>query len=153
MAVSLLGSEPHSVSSSDYPSIPLQRQASGALTIDVRIGAHPVSVALLLDTGSSFVVISERMARQIAKAVSKDPIQHVRGATADGSTIVVPVHTLSALHVGHACTLHDVEVVVLPDADRPIIGLSALRRLGTLGIDFQEPSLRFSACETTITSD
>ncbi|MEL7297086.1 MAG: retropepsin-like aspartic protease, partial [Pseudomonadota bacterium] len=130
-----------------YPSIPLQRQTSGALTLDAGIGNQPVTVALLLDTGSSFVVLSERMASQIGEAVSEQPVQHVRGATADGKSVVAPVHLLSALHLGQVCTLRNVEVVVLPGADRAIIGLSALRRLGTLGIDFQTPSLRFSACD------
>ena len=111
----------------------------------VAIGTD-ASVELLVDTGSSYVVLTPATFRALNRESALVAIRKIRGAMAGGEIVTTTVYRLPSLSIGPNCELDNVEAVVLPGATRGLLGLSALSRLGTFSMRFEPPSLRFNDC-------
>ena len=108
--------------------------------------ADAVETELLIDTGSSYVVLSKATFEKLNQAEAVDYKRSINGATAVGRVIKARVYEVSELALGEDCVLRAVEVVVLPGSKRDILGLSALQRVQPFTFDIGPMALRFSAC-------
>lgn len=122
--------------------LPLEQADSGNLYLDARLD-DMVDTALLFDTGSGYVSLSRKTFSQVESETGTTLARHIHGRMADGSTVSVPVYTIRELRLGQ-CLLHDVEVVVFPDADRDILGLNAIRQLQPFTVKLDPPVLSAS---------
>lgn len=134
-------------SSEDGPafSVPLEQQPSGAFYIRGTL-ADKVETRLLVDTGSSYVVLSRATFKALQQDQDASFKRTIRGATASGRIVAAKVFELAELKLGEDCVLRAVEVVVLPGSDRDILGLSALERVQPFTFDIGSSALRFAAC-------
>lgn len=146
-AVVLLFSARAWADSSQVISLPLEQRSSGTFYIEGVFGTG-VATSLLVDTGSSYVVLSEKTFADLKKNEAATFLRTIRGATASGRVHEASVYSIAALTLAGECVIHDVEAVVLPGSDRDILGLSALRRLESLALDFSPPMLNASACDS-----
>ena len=73
-------------------------------------------------------------------------VKPLQGTLADGSRVIISVYRVDRITIGKSCALRGVEVAVLPDADRPILGLRALRRLSPFQLSFEPPELALTGC-------
>jgi len=103
---------------------------------------------MLIDTGSSYVVLTPETLAKLKKSGASEYIRTTRGATAAGRVIEVKVFSVSTLKLGEQCVLHNIEVIALPGADRDILGLSALRRLQPFAMQLEPAVLTVSACSS-----
>jgi clan AA aspartic protease (TIGR02281 family) len=144
-ATALLPSIPAFAEQAPVFSVQMQQRSSGAFYLRGTL-AHAVDTDLLIDTGSSYVVLSGRTFEKLDAA--KDAVfkRRINGATANGRVHKAKVYELSTLALGADCVLRSVEVVVLPGAERDILGLSALKRLQPFTFDIDPMMLRFSGC-------
>lgn len=125
--------------------LPLQQHGAGAYYAEVALGSTLVT-QLLVDTGSSYVVLTPETFRALRKTSTVRRLRKIRAAMAGGRITDAQVYEIPRLAIGPACELQDVEVVVLSGATRNILGLSALRRMGRIGMRFDPPALELSFC-------
>ena len=126
-------------------SVPMWQQGSGGYYVHATLGSG-VESALLVDTGSSYVVLSRDTFRKLERAGETAFARSIRGTTAAGRSVEAKVYSISELALGDGCVLSNVEAVVLPKADRDILGLSALRRLQPFSLNFEPAELIVSTC-------
>ena len=127
-------------------SVPMWQQGAGGYYVRGVFG-RDVESELLVDTGSSYVVLSRATFTKLKRGGATVFKRTIRGATAAGRVMEAKVYWISELALGDGCVLQDVEAVVLPNADRDILGLSALRRLQPFSLQFEPAALTLSACE------
>ncbi len=130
-------------------SVPLEQQSSGAFYVRGTLGAS-VETELLVDTGSSYVVLSRATFKALEKNQGASFKRTIQGATASGRVVKAKVYEVSALSIGDECVLQSVEVVVLPGSKRDILGLSALKRVQPFTFDLDPLALRFEGCRQPI---
>ena len=128
-------------------SVPMWQQGSGGFYVR-GIFAGEVASDMLVDTGSSYVVLSRATFAQLKRNPATVFKRSIRGATAAGRVMEAKVYSIPELALGADCVLRDVEAVVLPSADRDILGLSALRRLQPFALQFEPAALTMTACDS-----
>ena len=101
---------------------------------------------LLVDTGSSYVVLSGKTFQRLEREGVTAYKRTINGSTAAGRVVKARVFSIASLELGEGCVLRDIEAVALPNADRDILGLSALRRLQSFSLQFEPAALTFSNC-------
>ncbi len=128
-------------------SLPMSQQGSGGFYVRGVLGGD-VESELLVDTGSSYVVLSRDTFMRLKRAGATSFARTIHGKTAAGRSLEAKVYAISELALSADCVLRDVEAVVLPNADRNILGLSALRRLQPFALNFEpaELTVSTSAC-------
>ncbi len=121
-------------------SLPMWQQGTGGYYVR-GVFSGGIESELLVDTGSSYVVLSESTFSRLKRRGATDFKRSIRGTTAAGRSVEAKVYSISELALGEHCVLHDVEAVVLRNADRDILGLSALRRLQPFSLNFAPATL------------
>ncbi len=125
------------------PAVDLRTHSDPLRDITVHLTVHGVKAPWILDTGANFSTVSASFAHRLGLAPSQEAAQ-TEGVTGAEN----PLHTaiLDTLTIGHA-TLHNVVVLILPDANltirirsggkRPyvipaILGYPVFQSLGTI---------------------
>jgi len=126
-------------------SLPMWQQGTGGYYVR-GVFSGGIESDLLVDTGSSYVVLSRSTFAKLKRNGATALQRTIRGTTAAGRSMEAKVYLISELALGETCVLRDIEAVVLRNADRDILGLSALRRLQPFLLNFQPAALTVSAC-------
>lgn len=126
-------------------SIPIYKYEASTFYIDVSI-AGAESEAYLIDTGASYVTISETTLADLLDKQQAKFVKNMGAMLADGSGIDVAVYRVSSLQIGDRCHFRDVEVAVIPGQARSVLGLSALRHAAPFMFSVDPPELKVSNC-------
>lgn len=129
-----------------FTPVALQKHTAGTYYIGAAIAGYG-EVRLLVDTGSSYLVISEAILDSLKSAGTAHYTRDLEGAMADGSTRVIPVYRISALRLGDNCWVHDVEAAVFPGNTRPILGMNVLSQLAPFTFSADPPQLGLQQCQ------
>lgn len=129
--------------------VALTRHKAGTFYIDGLIEGYG-AVSLLLDTGSSYLVINETILAALQRSHGAEYTRDLDGLMADGSRRVIPLYRVSALRVGADCWIHDVEAAVFPSAVRPILGMNILARLAPFTVSAEPPQLAVNRCQAPL---
>lgn len=121
-------------------SLPLHTAGSGTLYLDGRL-VNAVDTELLLDTGSGYVSLSRETFNRVKGHAGTRYLREIHGVLANGKSVAVPVYAIAELSLGANCTLYNVEVAVMPNGSRDILGLNALRQLQPLTLQLDPPQL------------
>lgn len=116
----------------------MQLMASGAFYVKASLDSR-VNTDMLLDTGSGYVSLSDETFGKIKDEPGTVFQRYITGMMADGKASRVPVYLISELKLSEHCVLRDIEVAVLRNATRDILGLSALRQLQPLTLQLDPP--------------
>ena len=127
--------------------VSMQKQPEGTFFVSAGVDGHAGSFELLVDTGSSFTVINEHLLEELKKRGAAEHIDDIDGVMADGSHRDVPLYRLTAMRIGDACWIHDVEAAVFPGDTRPILGMSVLSRLAPFTVSDGPPTLTLNKCQ------
>ena len=125
--------------------IALEQKAVGTYYIHGSLG-DGVETDLLVDTGSTYVALTRETFRKVKRRGGVTHLRDIRGSMASGRALNVSIYRVPALAIGDGCVLRDVEVAVVPGANRDILGLSALRQLQPFAMQMEPPRLLFSSC-------
>lgn len=125
--------------------IALEQKAVGTYYIHGSLG-DGVETDLLVDTGSTYVALTRETFRKVKRQGGVSHLRDIRGSMASGRMLNVSIYRVPALAIGDGCVLRDVEVAVVPGANRDILGLSALRQLQPFAMQMEPPRLLFSSC-------
>jgi len=107
-------------------------------TYRVNVMVQDVSVDMLLDTGSSYVVVSS----SLAKKIDLKPIRRITVALADGRRTKTYIYKLPELIVS-GCIVRYAEAVVIP-GEMSILGVSALRNMTPITLDLDRHTAFFT---------
>jgi len=124
---------------------PLQEKATATYYVAVDFNGHGPE-EFMVDTGSSYVMISESTLAMLKGTGQAAFLKQVAGVLADGSKKQAPVYRISSMRVG-GCVINDVEAVTLPGATRQILGLSALKKVAPFAVSVNPPRLMLSHCK------
>ena len=129
-----------------YTNVSLQKHDAGTFYVSGALRGYG-ELRMLVDTGSSYLVISEQILGGLMAAGNAKYSRELQGVMADGSTRVIPVYKLAALRLGANCWIHDVEAAVFPGATRPILGMNILARLAPFTFSADPPELNVQQCQ------
>lgn len=141
--------------------VALKKHDAGTFYVDGALRGYG-DLRMLVDTGSSYLVISQKILAQLVESQNARYSRDLQGVMADGSTRVIPMYRIAALRLGDNCWVHDVEAAVFPGQTRPILGMNVLLQLAPftfsaepaeLGVQCHLPAAsatpaEFSAVET-----
>jgi predicted aspartyl protease len=125
--------------------VPMHQQESGNYYVHGVLSGG-VDTELLVDTGSGYVALSKATFARVRNAPGTEFVRDIYGAMANGKFMKVPIYRIAELSLSAECVLTDIEVVVMPDGARDILGLSALRRLEPFAMRLSTPALLVSNC-------
>ena len=128
-------------------SIPIQSAASGGLYIQTILG-DGITTEMLLDTGSSYVALSISTFNKITVNTELAFSRNIYGAMANGKVEQYSLYILDKLQISDNCILRNVEVAVLPNANKDILGLNALVLLQPFTLQMTPAILSSQNCAT-----
>lgn len=124
----------------------MEKEAAGTFYVEASLDGHSGTFPLLVDTGSSFLVLDETLLKELKAHGAAEYVHDIEGVMADGSHRVTAIYRVSALRIGEACWVHDVEAAIFPADTRPILGMSALRRLAPFTLSDDPATLTLNKC-------
>lgn len=137
-------------SSSEFAAlVSMQKQPAGTFYVSASLDGHDGALPLLVDTGSSFMVLNEVLLKELKAHGTAEYVHDIEGMMADGTHRTIPVYRLTALRIGDACWIHDVEAAVFPADTRPILGMSVLTRLAPFTLSNDPPTLALNKCRAS----
>lgn len=131
-------------SSSFDHQVAMDRTGAGSLTVNAELGGVPGT--FLLDTGAGMTTISRDYFKQIAKVSEVTPLQDMAARLASGKLVPMKVYRIESFQLGEACDLGPVEVGVMKQGGRNLLGLSALSQGAPFAIAVSPPVLGLSRC-------
>lgn len=147
LAVAVLGFSVLSPAlAADFTEVALRKHDAGTFYVDGALKGYG-DLRMLVDTGSSYLVISQTILDDLLKAGQARYARKLEGIMADGSTRVIPVYRISAVRLGAKCWVNDVEAAVLPGQTRPILGMNILSRLAPFTFSADPPQLGVQQCQ------
>ena len=144
--LSLLPAAAFAQTAASAMTVSMQRHSAGTFYVDGAIDGYG-AIAFLVDTGSSYMVINQRMLEVLQKAGMATPKRELSGHMADGSRRVIPTYRLSGLRLGADCWIGDVEAAVIPGNTRPILGMEVLARLAPFTFSAEPAQLQLAGCQ------
>lgn len=126
--------------------ISLQKRATGTYYVPAAIAGYG-GVELLVDTGSSYLVINETILARLKVDGAAKFSHNLEGSMADGSSRVIPVYRLAGIKLGDSCWIPDVDAAVFPQSSRPILGMNVLARLAPFTFSADPPALQLHQCQ------
>ena len=130
----------------EFTAIEIEKRHAGTFYIAGALdGFGPLD--LLVDTGSSYLVITEPMLAQLREAGRASYSRGLEGRMADGTTRVVPVWRVSSLRLGESCWIHDIEAAIFPAGSRTILGMNVLSRLAPFTFSAEPARLGLAHCQ------
>lgn len=131
---------------SEFTAIEIEKRPAGTFYIEGAIeGVGELS--MLVDTGSSYLVITEPMLETLKTAGRARYSRGLEGHMADGSVRVVPLYKLDGIRLGAACWVHDVEAAIFPAGSRTILGMNVLSRLAPFTFSAEPAQLGLAHCQ------
>lgn len=124
------------VSADEFLDVALTSNDVGTLHVAARIG-DTLDAQFLLDTGSAYVVLTDRTRRALAAQGALTRVRELRAVMANNATARAQVYRVSRLRFDDGCEVRDFEAVALPGARKDILGLSVLRKVApfTVNVD------------------
>lgn len=125
--------------------LPMTQAESGNFYLHAILNEE-VETELLLDTGSGYVTLSRRTFAQLKDDSGTVFQRDITGVMANGRALKVPVYRIRELSLSEDCVLRDIEVAIMPNATRDILGLNALRQMQPFTLQMEPPLLSGSHC-------
>jgi clan AA aspartic protease (TIGR02281 family) len=130
----------------EFTAIEIERRSAGTFYVAGAIAGFG-ELDLLVDTGSSYLVITQPMLEALEGAGRARYSRGLEGRMADGSTRVVPLYRIESVRLGAGCWVHDVEAAVFPAGSRTILGMNVLSRLAPFTFSAEPARLGLAHCQ------
>lgn len=130
----------------EFTAIEIEKRSAGTFYIAGALEGFG-ALDMLVDTGSSYLVIDEKMLADLRRAGHAEYSRGLEGRMADGTTRVVPVWRVSSLRLGATCWIHDVEAAIFPAGSRTILGMNVLSRLAPFTFSAEPARLGLANCQ------
>lgn len=146
LAASAMASPAARAEVSEFTAVEIEKRSAGTFYINAAIDGVG-ALDMLVDTGSSYLVITEPMLADLKEVGRAEYSRGLEGRMADGSTRVVPLYRLAGIRLGESCWVHDVEAAVFPAGSRMILGMNVLSRLAPFTFSAEPAQLGLAHCQ------
>ena len=130
----------------EFTAIEIERRSAGTFYVAGAIAGFG-ELDLLVDTGSSYLVITQPMLEALEVAGRARYSRGLEGRMADGSTRVVPLYRIESVRLGADCWVYDVEAAIFPAGSRTILGMNVLSRLTPFTFSAEPARLGLAHCQ------
>ena len=130
----------------EFTAIEIEKRSAGTFYISGALDGFG-ALDMLVDTGSSYLVITEPMLVTLKTAGRATYSRGLEGHMADGSVRVVPLYRISSIRLGAGCWVHDVEAAIFPAGSRTILGMNVLSRLAPFTFSAEPARLGLAHCQ------
>lgn len=130
----------------EFTAVEIERRSAGTFYVAGVIEGLGV-LDLLVDTGSSYLVITETMLAELKRLGRAQFSRGLEGRMADGSVREVPLYRIDGVRLGAACWVHDVEAAIFPAGSRTILGMNVLSRLAPFTFSAEPAQLGLAHCQ------
>ena len=130
-------------------SMPMYEKNAATYYVHGQINGYGTA-EFMVDTGSGYMTINEDILAALKQQKMARYLRNLQGVMADGSTQTVPVYELAAVRIGEDCVIHNVEAAVFPGSTRPILGLSALKRVAPFEFSLGPARLTLNGCSSAV---
>lgn len=130
----------------EFTAIEIERRNAGTFYVAGAIDGLG-ALDLLVDTGSSYLVLTQPMVDTLTAAGHATYSRGLEGRMADGSTRVVPLYRIDSVRIGGDCWIHDVEAAAFPAGSRTILGMNVLSRLAPFTFSAEPARLGLAHCQ------
>jgi clan AA aspartic protease (TIGR02281 family) len=129
-----------------FTAIDIEKRGAGTFYIAGAIDGLG-ALDMLVDTGSSYLVITEPVLDGLKDAGRAQFSRGLEGHMADGSVRIVPLYKIDSLRLGESCWVHDVEAAIFPAGSRMILGMNVLSRLAPFTFSAEPARLGLANCQ------
>lgn len=125
--------------------VPMSDSGAGNYSVSGSFGADPAA-EFLIDTGAALTTISSKLFRSLQRTRSLEPVRRVAARLADGRLRAMNVYHIEDFHLGDHCSLGAIEVAVMANDGRNILGMSALAKTAPFGLHLSPAALALTRC-------
>jgi predicted aspartyl protease len=129
--------------------VPMTDSGAGNYSVSASFGADPAA-DFLIDTGAALTTISSRLFRELQRTRKLEPVRRVAARLADGRLRAMNVYHIDDFHLGDHCSLGAIEVAVMANDGRNILGMSALAKTAPFGLHLTPAALALTRCQDTV---
>ena len=140
-----LGTGAHAAEA-EFTAVEIEKRSAGTFYVAGTIEGLG-DLDLLVDTGSSYLVLTQPMIDSLTAAGRASYSRGLEGRMADGSTRVVPLYRIDSVRLGAGCWIHDIEAAAFPAGSRAILGMNVLSRLAPFTFSAEPARLGLAHCQ------
>ncbi|MGR8948020.1 MAG: retroviral-like aspartic protease family protein [Gammaproteobacteria bacterium] len=133
--------------SADYDILlPIAPTAGGSYSVEARFG-NLESADFLIDTGAGLSTVSRDQFNQLKRSHRVSLVRRVAARLANGKIHTADVYRIDNFTIAGQCNLGSVEMAVMPNAGRNIIGMDVLSKTAPFGMNLDQDALAVSRCK------
>lgn len=125
-------------------SVHLDQSASGSLTLKGSFDG--IEDTFLLDTGANMITVSRDLFQKLRRLDGTVKVRQVGARMANGKLNLIDVYRVEHFSIGQDCELGPVEVAVMQQGGRNLLGMNALAAAAPFAVFTSPPSLAVSHC-------
>jgi hypothetical protein len=122
----------------------LERAASGSLYVQASTAG--VEASFLVDTGAGLVTVQRGLFEKMRRSGEVREVRRVAARLANNRLKPMTVYEVAEFRIGGSCNLGPVEIAVMEQGGRNLLGLSALGRAAPFTIHTSPPALVLNGC-------
>ena len=117
--------------------LPIANTNSGSYSVAGSFGENQTT-QFLIDTGAGMSTVSRDTFNVLKRHHAIEPVRKVAARLANGKLLKVKVYRIADFRIGNQCNIGDVEVAVMPNAGRDIIGMDILSKTAPFGLNLEK---------------
>lgn len=138
------------VASADFDVlVPMTDSGAGNYSVAGSFGTDPAA-EFLIDTGAALTTISSGLFRSLQRTRQLEPVRRVAARLADGRLRAMNVYRVDDFRLGDHCSLGTIEVAVIANDGRNILGMSALAKTAPFGLHLTPAALALTRCQDAV---
>ena len=127
--------------------LPIANTKAGSYSVAGSFGGDKVA-QFLIDTGAGMSTLSRDTFKVLKRTHDVEPVRKIAARLANGKLLKAQVYRVADFRIGNQCNIGAVEVAVMPNSGRNIIGMDILAKTAPFGLILEEqPALAVSKCE------
>lgn len=128
-------------------SVPIDKSGTGNLYVDAVINSN-VRSQFMVDTGAGMITLNRELFKEISRGGSVKKVGKIAARLANGKYQTMSLYKVESFSIGENCDLGEMEVAVMKNSGRNILGLSALIKAAPFSIYTDPMKLILSGCPT-----
>lgn len=128
-------------------SVPIDKSGTGNLYVDAVINSN-VRSQFMVDTGAGMITLNRELFKEISRRGSVKKVGKIAARLANGKYQTMSLYKVESFSIGENCDLGEMEVAVMKNSGRNILGLSALIKAAPFSIYTDPMELILSGCPT-----
>lgn len=129
--------------------VPMVDSGAGSFSVSASFG-DDLPTEFLVDTGAGLTTISRNLFRTLQRTRDLRPVRRVAARLANGRLHALDVYRIEDFRLGDQCAIGAIEVAVMANDGRNILGMSALAKTAPFGLHLTPAALAVTHCRDNV---